>query len=197
MLNEDFSYHIFVEGLDNTGKSTQVAKIIKMFEKNKKNIHLLKYNALKGASKESQYCMSRTHYGEMFGILESFDCTNFILDRAHIGEYVYSPIYRGYDGDYVFEMEAEYINYTNLEYTKPVLLCFFDDPYNLMLREDGNSYSAKDNTAAELKFKISEINAFHNGFMISNIPNKIEINIKQKDVETVFKEIEKFLGEIK
>ena len=28
-----------------------------------------------------------------------------IFDRWHIGEAVYSPMYRGYDGDYVFEFE--------------------------------------------------------------------------------------------
>jgi hypothetical protein len=31
-----------------------------------------------------------------------------IFDRWHLGEAVYAPLYRGYSGDYVFDLEARY-----------------------------------------------------------------------------------------
>ena len=31
-----------------------------------------------------------------------------IFDRWHLGEAVYAPLYRGYPGDYVFDLEARY-----------------------------------------------------------------------------------------
>ncbi len=38
-----------------------------------------------------------------------------ILDRAHLGEYVYAPIYRGYDGNFIFDLERSYLlNSSNL-----------------------------------------------------------------------------------
>lgn len=33
---------------------------------------------------------------------------SYILNRAHLGEVVYSPRYRGYTGDYVFELEKSF-----------------------------------------------------------------------------------------
>ena len=32
---------------------------------------------------------------------------NLIFNRSHLGETVYSPLYRGYSGDYVFDIEKK------------------------------------------------------------------------------------------
>ena len=33
---------------------------------------------------------------------------NLIFNRSHLGETVYSPLYRGYSGDYIFDIEKKY-----------------------------------------------------------------------------------------
>jgi hypothetical protein len=42
----------------------------------------------------------------MFSILGNASVPRVIYNRAHLGECVYAPLYRGYSGDYVFSLES-------------------------------------------------------------------------------------------
>ena len=93
-----------IEGLDFLGKSTLIEGILNRvgyhevihYQKPKK---LACYN---GDYLEYQRASFRT----MFQLLNSN--ANIVMDRGHLGEMVYAPIYRGYDGDYVIELERVY-----------------------------------------------------------------------------------------
>jgi len=71
---------------------------------------------------------------------------NIILNRSHLGEYVYSPIYRGYEGKWIFDLEESFLN-SCYEHFKKIKLFVLYDSNNLQLnaREDGKSLSKSDN----------------------------------------------------
>ena len=64
------------------------------------HLNLNYFNHHTNALKESE---AKRFYTSYFEVLNS-DC-DFIFDRGHLGEYVYSDLYRDYNGDYVFDLE--------------------------------------------------------------------------------------------
>jgi hypothetical protein len=118
----------------------------------------------------------------MFDIVEENEYVNFILDRCHIGEVVYAPIYRNYDGNYVFGLEEEF------DLSDYYLITFVDDPMKIAIREDSASLSN-----GELEIIKQEIEAFKDATLRSFIPNKILIDIFNLSIEQVHAEVVSFL----
>lgn len=89
---------------------------------------------------------------------------NVIFNRSWIGEVVYAPRYRGYSGDYIFELEQEYKNCTQQLH----LILLYTDNFDIM-KDDGKSldYSKRE----------EEMEDFIRAFKRSIIPNKIMINV--------------------
>ena len=102
-----------------------------------------------------------------------------ICDRAHLGECVYSPIYRDYSGDFVFEEEKNFIWQDNLKRIK--LILFTDDAENVIKRDDGLSFSI------DLDTKKKEIELFDKAFEKS-ILNKKRIELKGRYAEQIWNE---------
>lgn len=90
---------------------------------------------------------------------------SIIVDRSHIGEMVYSPIYRNYSGDYVLDIESEY-NTDNF-----FLIVLTDRAENLISRDDGLSHST------DLDKKNEELKLFRESFKKSKIQNKYMMDI--------------------
>lgn len=111
-----------IEGLDRTGKSTLIQGIqdkLGFYQV----IHFAKPQKLKiyeDAAKKPAYQgdggiedVPPEHRAAYFYQRESFlnsmllanSNARIIFDRWHIGEVVYSPMYRGYSGDYVYQQE--------------------------------------------------------------------------------------------
>jgi hypothetical protein len=107
-----------IEGLDRLGKDTLINGIqhkrgfhhVLHFSK---PVHLDCYQACPtGMSAREMDASSWHEYQErsfrnMFELLEGRH-TKLIMNRAHLGECVYAPLYRGYSGDYVFKLERDY-----------------------------------------------------------------------------------------
>jgi len=125
------------EGLDRTGKGTQIQNLKRYLEEKGQLCHVVHYSNIKGDSIEIR---SKQYYQEMFGLIKfaTYNNINLILDRAHGGETVYSPIYRNYSGDYVFEIES---GFGNRVLQNIRLFVFIDKPENLINREDGESFT--------------------------------------------------------
>jgi thymidylate kinase len=67
------------------------------------------------------------------------------LNRAHLGEYVYSPLYRGYEGDWIFELEKSFFGGSDIYQPRIKLFVFYDSENSrLRMREDGKSFSDND-----------------------------------------------------
>lgn len=161
--------NVIIEGLDRLGKSTLVEGLeqrLGCFTK----IHYGKPPALKAytsafpkAAPAPQELYQRTAFRDMFRILESK--ARILLDRAHLGEFVYAPMYRGYSGDYIFELEAEHPN--ALKNTLLVLLVNDDPALETLLIDDGQSFDwAKRSSEQELFKKAFEASKFAHKMLV-------------------------------
>lgn len=103
-----------IEGLDRLGKSSLTQSIQDKYGYYQV-IHFGKPQQLKFyndksdstvSSNKSAYLYQRASFENMFNLLRS--PAKIIFDRAHLGEAVYSPIYRGYSGDYIYDIERDH-----------------------------------------------------------------------------------------
>lgn len=177
---------IILEGLDNVGKSTQIRKIQPLLLD--KPIHIMHYMNIKGFDDMNDVRDYSEHmYRNMFHIASVFYFRDhFVMDRAHIGEVVYSPMYRGYDGSYVYDIEREFINFSKF-WDEVYLITFIDKPENLIKRDDGLSFTT------QLEKKQTEIDAFIEATNRSGIKNKLILDINGKNEDEVFDIIKDFI----
>ena len=167
---------LLIEGCDNVGKGTQI-EYIKKYEEEKYNcpVHYMHYSNIKGA--KDVRAVSEELYRQMFKIVGA-DYGNclIICDRSHLGEAVYSPIYRGYNGDYIFDLEKE----ADLK-TKVGLLVFTETAENLIKRDDGLSFSI------DVDKKNDEIARFKAAYDKSILTKKF-IELKGRGKEEIFEQ---------
>lgn len=176
---------VICEGIDNVGKGTQIQNIKDEFERQGKSVHILHYSNIK-AFEKSETDKIRTasykQFRDMFKIVNyaaGEDSFVLILDRAHLGECVYSPIYRNYSGEFVFEEEKTFIWEDNFKNIKMIL--FTDEAENVIKRDDGLSFST------ELETKKKEIELFDKAFEKSKL-NKKRISLNGRDKNQIWNE---------
>jgi thymidylate kinase len=159
------SKNIFIiEGLDRLGKSTLIQgirdelgyyEVIHFNKPQRLAIYDGKATTEGEVNKlQSFYYYQYTSFENMMLLMRSN--ANIIFDRAHLGEVVYSPLYRNYSGDYVFELEKQY-SIGDLETVRLILLVEdFDKAKHFV--DDGNSLGP-----TEKRFEEQErfISAFH------------------------------------
>ncbi len=119
-----------IEGLDRLGKSTLIENIQKesgFYQ----TVHMSKPKKLPyyerqtvvpprlAPKNEALFLYQRDSFITMFNLIHSD--AHLIFDRAHLGEAVYAPLYRGYSGDYVFELERA-MNVQDAESVRLILL---------------------------------------------------------------------------
>jgi len=64
---------------------------------------------------------------------------SLIMDRAHLGEAVYAHRYRGYDGDYVFNLEKIHCSRGSQFHEKTVLVLLTTSDWSF-IHDDGESF---------------------------------------------------------
>ena len=171
--------NIIVEGLDSTGKSSLILNLQNYFYDGEVSeptpVQILYYTNFKAATC-NQKKISYAHYEAGFKTLRynASDNRHLIFDRFHLGEFVYSPLYRNYNGDYVFELEKKYMDFLS----GTLLIVLIDDAENLIERDDGLSFSI------DINQKKEEIKQFKKGYELSNL-NKMLINVKDKTIADV------------
>ena len=103
-----------------------------------------------------------------------------IFDRAHLGEVVYSPRYRGYDGTYVFCNEQSYHD------AGLILLTTSDFSF---IQDDGDSF--------DFDKKEEEQEDFIKAYNLSKIEKKVMVDVSEnggfKTIEKIYEEIVKGL----
>lgn len=180
------SKFIIIEGTDNTGKDTQQNLIIEKLHN--KVFHKVHYSSLPfkdDTDKHTTY--SKKMYDDMFKtmILCKDNDINFIFNRSHLGETVYSPLYRGYSGDYVFDIEKNYVNTLR---ENLYLITLTNDPQTILSRDDGKSFYGNEE---EVK---AEVDGFNRAHRLSKIKNKLLINIGTMSADEVSKIIMDFIN---
>lgn len=131
---------------------------------------LLKYNSPPdGVSNVELW--QKAHFEDMFDLIKTTldnGSRNLILNRAHLGEYVYSPIYRGYEGDWIFDLEKSFLGNSDFYHSNIKLFVFYDsNNSNLHFREDGKSFSSHKDENLD-----KERDRFLKAFEKSMIPDK-------------------------
>jgi thymidylate kinase len=180
------SKFIIIEGTDNTGKDTQQNLIIEKL--NELVFHKVHYSSLPfkdDTDKHTAY--SKQMYTDMFRMMMELKDKgiNVIFNRSHLGETVYSPLYRGYSGDYVFDIEKQYVNALR---ENLYLITLTNDAHIIMDRDDGKSFYTNEE---EVK---AEIDGFNRAHRLSKIKNKLMINIGTMGAEDISKIIIDFLN---
>jgi thymidylate kinase len=174
-----------VEGLDRLGKGTLIQGIQNQFGFYQV-IHFSKPQVLDKYRVESStatgvaygdfradvlYRYQRDSFKNMFRMMMSnVPSVKIIFDRAHLGEAVYSNMYRGYDGNYVFDIEREYAADMAFNVRLILLTEAFETSKHFV--EDGESF---DPTKRE-----EEQMLFLNAFAKSIIPDKRIICVTDK-----------------
>lgn len=204
---------IIIEGLDRLGKSTLIQGI-----KNKLGYHLQFHRqkpefleCLRDSASEYMEDCSDAEIKKEALFRYQLDCFrqdmnlithsqylgpqsnekfNIIFDRSWIGEAVYSHMYRGYNGDYVFELEEDF----NLHNTNSILILLTEDfAHSRHFVDDGESFDISKREHEQTLF----IEAFHK----SIVPHKLMINVtdvksggfrdKNEILQTVLDAVEK------
>lgn len=183
---------LLMEGLDNCGKSTQIQKLQTLLSKKDKPAHVLKYSDIKNIPNNIAENVNTKYYDEMFYLFSFFidKDIDLICDRAHLGEMVYSPIYRNYDGSFIYDIEKYWKHYYKKfsAWNKIYLITIIDDAENVIKREDNKSLSGKN-----IELKNEEIERFKLAHELSLINNKLLLNISGKNIEQCHNEIIEFL----
>ena len=178
---------IFIEGHDNVGKGTQIANIRNYFYP-EKQFHILHYGGVKSKlPSDEQLQFNKVYYNEMFRIISMMHQANMnvILDRSHLGEWIYGPMYRNYDPSYIWDLESmfKFKPWWNETY----LIHFTSSPETVIKRDDGFSFTI------DLNKKQKEIDLFQDAINRSSIAHKVSIDIDNLDKDQVFAFIKMFL----
>ena len=167
---------IIVDGMDNTGKSTLIARLTKVLESlDNTTITIHSQKPPKDIAPEDTSAYQHKYYLDLINMLTTLKSERkydyIILDRGWISEYVYGPLYRNRCKQEIVE--------DNIVLDKKVLSLFNmpSDVYLIMLlgstkfllsREDGKSLSDNDEDLIEL-----ERTEFEKGYDYSLIDKKI------------------------
>lgn len=119
----------------------------------------------------------------MFDLMSSG--ASIIFDRTHLGECVYAPLYRGYSGDYVMQMEREFVENNTGRTTRNVRQILLTTSNFEILQDDGLSFNFAN--------KEKEQDLFIQAFKAGVLPNKVMVDVHNgsggyKSFEQVFME---------
>lgn len=170
---------IIIEGIDRCGKSTLINNILKHYGPHP-IIHCS--SPPKGIENPGKY--QEVFFDKCFKILDE-KASDVIFDRCHLGEYIYGPLYRKTDPNFIFDIES--FHQIACEDTRLVLL--YTDDFSIM-KDDGLSfnYNARD----------KEHDLFLEAFQKSKIKNKYMLKVNERnqyrnEIE-IFNELKRWIG---
>lgn len=183
------------EGMDNCLKDTLILKLRGILSP---ETQVLKFSNPPKVSNKEEY--QRKHFKDMFDMIAlsiSSSTRNIILNRAHLGEYVYAQVYRKYEAEWIFDLEEEFLAISPSHMSVVKLILLYDSNNNqLKKREDGKSLSEMndDKLNDERKRFVEAFNKsrFHNKaeFDLSNYILKDEIDpAKEIEIEQIIQKI--------
>lgn len=184
---------VIIEGPDAVGKTTQINELVKEAQRKYIVPHILHYSNVKafGDNNDIIKDFSVSQYNSIFKFIEEYAAPSedlFIFDRCHLSEYVYSPMYRDYDGYYVFASERRIIPNENVK-----LILFTDSALSIIERDkkrgDGMSFSL------DLDKKELELSKFDEAFDNSSIQSKLKVKVGDRSISDIAAEVRNFVFE--
>lgn len=155
-----------IEGLDRLGKSTLIEGIKRALGFYQV-IHFGKPEKLayyQGETLDGKDAQEFSYQYDSFlnSMLLAGSGARLIFDRWHLGENVYAPMYRKYDGDYVFDLERK----TELDENQHVRLILLTEDFRISKHFESDGESFDDTKRQE------EQELFIQAFNKSTIPDK-------------------------
>jgi thymidylate kinase len=176
---------IVMEGQDRVGKDTQITLVKKLLYP-ERIFQVLHYSKVPFETNKENMVYSIKLYYDMFRLFYKNDF-NLIANRSHIGEMVYGPLFRHYDGSYVLEIERRFMD--NQKWQNIALITMVNDAEILLKREDGSSLSG-----GKLNIMNKERDMFKEAHDRSLIENKFLIECKEDSPETIGGKIANFIS---
>lgn len=166
---------LMIEGVDRIGKSTLSQYFI-----DDHGFRMVHMDKPEGNNSAERAYYQKGSYKMLFDMIKACGGSNrdsrILLDRAHLGELVYGPIYRGDSGldlDYIFEMED-----TVKSGPVGLILLVHNDLDVVKARDDGGGF--------DLDKMADEQAAFEEAFERSRL-KKLRINVTSLDIPAVRK----------
>jgi len=135
---------ILLDGPQAVGKSTLSRKLSRYFMSEMKDlpVHYIHYEGCKDDTLEYQV----KQYKDMFELfVEGSGYRHFVVDRPHIGEIVWSKLYKNYDAaPFIYDLERNFIKENHEINTEVLQFFLFDEVDCILAREKarkGDSYS--------------------------------------------------------
>jgi thymidylate kinase len=181
-----------LEGIDAVGKDTQSDNIVNYLLK--KSTWAGPLQAHYGKSRNEEH--GKLTYQSFIKIIgENYKDTNIVFNRSHLGEAVYSPMYRGYDGQFIFDYELQLIE-QHPDIRKYVYLFVFVDDVSAVIKRDTKRNDGK-TFSLDPEKKQQEIDLFKQAYENSNFTHKYLIDISQTgDANAVWKIIEREIANL-
>lgn len=150
-----------------------------------KPVQWLHYTSIKELNPIEQTEWFKKTFDHMFTLIQD-DSSHWILDRSHIGEKVYGPIYRpSIDTNYIWDLEKKH---KISERDDVFLIVVYDSSFKNLERDDGDSYTT------EIEGCKKEVENFKSAFKNTSIQNKMLIDIAEKNEDQVEIIIRQFLN---
>lgn len=171
---------IMLEGLDTSGKSTLINRLKTEYFKDDFVIHH-HFDKPKGFSVDERYGYYHGQYDLLFSMLTKFDSSNtvFIFDRCHISEYVYGPLWRHKEPEYLPDLERKFLHSIKSDVT----LFYLDVSYDKMQERFKN----RPDEDCPLELTVAtERNLFVKALDKSKIKNKFIIDANKSPEQVYF-----------
>ena len=172
--------NFIIEGVDRLGKGTLINGLLQNLGHHTV-IHYDKPKKLKYFDETGGWTGKLGELGDLgryqyLSFVHGFDllrnCGNIIFDRFHLGETVYGPRYRGYSGDYVFDLEDGFTKSMDAwsnGYAKRVRMILLTTSDFSFIEDDGDSF--------DFNAKEAEQEDFIAAFERSSMPVKVLIDV--------------------
>ena len=104
---------IIIEGMDRCGKDSLIKLLSKYLYSIDylRSVQVLHYTNLPIEDKQKVIEASYVLYTDMFEMAKySLNKFHLIMNRAHLGEWVYGYIYRNYEAKFIYDIELHYFD---------------------------------------------------------------------------------------
>lgn len=169
-----------IEGIDRIGKSTCASHLVNMH-----GFARFHFGKPEGDTTRDRAMFQKGSFKTTMPIFaELGHRTNIVLDRAHLGESVYGPIYRGDSG-----VDLGYLNELEQQFDHDevaMVLVVHRDLELVRSRDDGEGYDAAKNGEEQDRFVAA--------FKASKIYRKHALDVTDLDIQHMLRRLEMQLG---
>lgn len=170
---------IIVEGIDRLGKSTFINNILKSY-----GAHPIIHCSAppKGIADPAKY--QEEYFTKCFKMLNQ--PIDVIFDRCHLGEYIYGPLYRKTDPNFIFDIETKH----NAALIHTDLVLLYTKDFSIM-EDDGLSF---DFSAREKEQELF-IEAYNKSSICRKIMIRVDEQGRYRNDEHIFNEFKRWYDE--